>query len=297
MSRIKALAVLVNYGEEQLEFLEAVVDHLKSFRKYEVTIVVQSNININISNIDEVNILSMENFQYLPLTCRKIIWEKRNQYQLFIYGENDHLFKEVHLDKHIEYSKILPSDRISGLLQYEENDHGRYYPAYHDDFDWDYKSVEVYEGKKFGHFTNLHQASFILTKSQLIKCGKSFDFTALVKEKDKLNFTERLVKRIKIKTGQKPLERLNKYSVKCKVNTDIYKYGGMKKLICITDIEDNLIHHLPNLYINGEKGRRKLRSSEDRMSLALTKLEKAKVRRSDFFFLRKKFEKIFDFFN
>ena len=32
----------------------------------------------------------------------------------------------------------------------------------------------------------------------------------------------------------------------------------MKKLICISEFEDNLIHHLPNIYINGENGRSKL---------------------------------------
>ena len=72
------------------------------------------------------------------------------------------------------------------------------------------------------------------------------------------------------------------YSVKCKVNTDIYQFCGMKKIICISDFEDNLIHHLPNVYINGDDGyvnndgtiskRTKQRSEELRMTNALNKL-------------------------
>lgn len=65
---------------------------------------------------------------------------------------------------------------------------------------------------------------------------------------------------------------VNKYSVKCKVNTDIYEFGDMKKLICISEFEDNLIHHLPNLYIEGLKGRNKLISDSARINSALNQL-------------------------
>ena len=40
------------------------------------------------------------------------------------------------------------------------------------------------------------------------------------------------------------------YSVKCKVNTDIYQFCGMKKVICVSEFDKNLIHHLPDRYIN-----------------------------------------------
>ena len=56
----------------------------------------------------------------------------------------------------------------------------------------------------------------------------------------------------------------------------------MKKLICITDFDDNLIHHLPNVYIDGADGyvkedgtigrRAKQRSDDNRMQQALKKL-------------------------
>ena len=59
-------------------------------------------------------------------------------------------------------------------------------------------------------------------------------------------------------------------------------FGGMKKLICISEFEDNLIHHLPNVYIDGAPGYRredgkivnriKQRSEENRMQNSLKKL-------------------------
>lgn len=252
------LAVLVNYGEEQLQYLQQVVNELKSFKKYNVTIFVNSNIPLDmIEGVDYVNIIKLNDYQLLPLTCKQVIWNYKDEFDIFLFGENDHLFKEYHIDKHLEYTSILPENRITGLIQYEQNETGRYYPAYHAHYDWDYNSLEEYGGKKFAHFTNIHQATFILTRKQLLKVGEMYDFTQFFGP--------------------------SHYSVKCKVNTDIYQFCGMKKLICISDFENNLIHHLPNIYIDGVEGhikengtvigkRVKQRSEEKRMQQALKKL-------------------------
>lgn len=274
---VKVLAVLVNYGEEQISYLEQVVFQLKSFKKYEVTVIVNSNIDLTITGIDKVNVISLDNYQLLPLTCRKTIWENKDNYDLFIYGENDHLFLEKHLDNHLYYSKILPKNRISGLIQIEKDKTEIYYPGYHSGkgyhFEWDFNSVEVYQGKKFAHFTNLHQATFIVTKEQLLQIGKKIDFLALVDESENemvLNFK----RKIRSYFGIQFKNKKQLYSLKCKVNTDLFKFGGMKKLICISDFEDNLIHHLPNLYIEGLEGRKKMRSDSTRMDEAIKKLLK-----------------------
>ena len=249
--KLKVLVVLVNYGDEQLNYLEQVVGNLRNFKKYKVRIIVNSNIELNIDGIDETKIFTLENYQLLPLTCRTTIWENRNDYDIFIYGENDHLFKEYHIDNHLEYTKLLPNDRLSGLIQYEKNNRGVFYPGYHIDFDWEYDTVEVYGGRYFAHFKNLHQASFILTRNQLKKVGTNLNFKEL-KISTPLNVFQRALRKLLFYSGRK-VERLNKYSVKCKVNTDVFEFGGMKKLICISEFEENLIHHLPNLYIDGSK--------------------------------------------
>lgn len=272
MNKLKVLAVLVNYGDEQLDYLQTVVSTLKSFVKYDVTIVVQSNLPLEIQGIDKVNVVELEDYQLLPLTCRKEIWDRRNDFDIFIYGENDHLFIEKHIDNHLRYESILPKNRIAGLIQFEENSTGRYYPGYHHHFEWDFNSVETYNGLKFAHFRNVHQASFIVTKTQLESIGNAFSFSKLVKEKP-LSLMDKILNKIRAYFN-KPLKRYNQYSVKCKVNTDVYEFAGLKKLICITEFEDNLIHHLPNIYIDGLKGRNKFRSDSDRMEKALKKLLK-----------------------
>lgn len=269
---MKLLAVLVNFGNEQLDYLKEVVNGLKSFKKYDVTVIVQSNIPLDIEGIDQLNVVKLKNYQLLPLTCRAEIWKRRNDYDVFIYGENDHMFLESHVDKHLEYSKILPEDRITGLIQIEKNEDGVYYVGYHSHFEWDFNSVETHSGKKFAYFTNTHQATFILTKKQLEKVGENINFNSLVRYKPSY-LINNLVNSLRKKVGKKIKEPF-RYSLKCKVNTDVFDFGGMKKLICISEFEDNLIHHLPNLYIKGLKGRTKLNSDEVRMNNALTRLLK-----------------------
>jgi hypothetical protein len=270
VTKVKLLAVLVNYGDEQLDYLETVANQLKSFIKYEVTIIVQSNIPLDIAEIDKVNVVKLKNYQLLPLTCRKEIWDRKDNFDVFIYGENDHLFLEKHVDKHLEYSRFLPENRVPGLIQYESEGNGFFYVGYHSYFEWDFNSVETYNNKKFAYFNNTHQASFILTKKQLEKVGKNINFEKLVKYKPSYMYNK-FVNNIR-KLLKKPLKEPFRHSLKCKVNTDVYDFGGMKKLICISDFEDNLIHHLPNLYMKGLKGRNKLNSDEDKMKKTLQKL-------------------------
>ena len=102
------LAVLVNYGEEQLSYLEQVVSELKSFKKYKVSIVVNSNIDLNIEEIDQVNVIKLDNYQLLPLTCKQVIWDHKDDFDIFLFGENDHLFKEHHIDNYLKYTSSLP---------------------------------------------------------------------------------------------------------------------------------------------------------------------------------------------
>ncbi|MCU0356551.1 MAG: hypothetical protein MUE95_03125 [Cyclobacteriaceae bacterium] len=60
-------------------------------------------------------------------------------------------------------------------------------------------------------------------------------------------------------------------------NTDIYQYAGMKKVICISEFEQNIIYHLPNNYATGKLGRDKLGSDHERMREALQRLLNAPV--------------------
>lgn len=267
------LVVIVNFGTEQNRYLQQVITALKNIKQYRVTIVVNSNVELpDISGIDKLNVIRLASglhfwgklmfkldkrrwnkvvFDYnlLPMTCRQVIDQESDNFDYFIFTENDHLWLEHHITSFISYEQLLPENRIAGLIQYEDYDHvtsDKYYPAYHEPYDWDYNSVEEYAGKKFAHFSNVHQGSFLISRDQLRRIKSKHDFTQFLSN--------------------------DRYSMKCKVNTDIYQYCGMRKVICISEFEKNLIHHLPNIYTTGKLGRNKLGSDEARMQRALQRL-------------------------
>ena len=240
----RVLAVLVNYGDEQLNYLQQVVSSLKSFEKYHVTVIVNSNIPLNIAGIDHVNVIELDNYELLPSTCKQVIWHYRNDFDGFIYTENDHLWLEHHLDNHYKYSEILPDNRIPGLIQYEQRRDGpKYYCAFAVNR-FMIGSKEVYEGYEFARLVNVHQASYFVTKKQL----------DLVIERNPNYFTH-------IDTRVKTLT----YSLKCRVNTDLFEFSGFEKVVCISEFEDNLIKHLPAVYIDGTSGRSKMRGTQEEM--------------------------------
>ena len=70
---VKLLAVLVNYGEEQLDYLQQVVTELKCIKKYDVTVIVNSNIDLDIKGIDHLNVVKLDDYQLLPMTCNLLI--------------------------------------------------------------------------------------------------------------------------------------------------------------------------------------------------------------------------------
>jgi len=242
------LAVIVNYGDEQLQYLEEVVTAMKNFKKYNVTIIVNSNIPLNIAGIDHVNTINLEDYQLLPSTCKQVIWHYRDDFDGFLYTENDHLWLEHHIDNHLKYSEVLPDNRIPGLIQYEQNsdDGEKYYCAF--GFGHNHLipgSKEEYGDYEFSRLSNVHQASYFITKKQL----------DLVVERNPNYFTH-IDNRVKTLT----------YSVKCRVNTDLFEFSGFEKVVCISEFDQNLIKHLPAVYINGTKGRPQMRGTQEEMN-------------------------------
>lgn len=192
-----------------------------------MTVVVNSNIPLDfIENIDYINVIELSDYELLPMTCRQVIDFHVDDYDYFIYTENDHLWKEYHVDKFIEYTDILPKDRLTGLIQYEVYDDIKFFPAFFARYEWDYNSIEEFDGKVFATPHNVHQASFILSREQVKDIQEKQDFTKFFSHDD-----------------------FWKYSQKCKVNTDIFEHAGYKKLICISEIRYNMIHHLPNIVL------------------------------------------------
>ncbi|MFX0000785.1 MAG: hypothetical protein ACFE88_11770 [Candidatus Hermodarchaeota archaeon] len=273
---MKLLVVLVNYGTKQLKYLEKMINEFQSM-KFEVDIVIHSNIALDYENV-EVKVIKLDNYEHLPFTTRKTIYERRYDYDLYIYSENDHLITQKNIESFLKVTEILPKNYIAGFFQFEKHDGKAFYPAYHKNFRWDIENAFKIGDYIFAQFTNVHQASFILTRKQLNRVINNFDF---------LNETFKTKYSLKYRLGESFWHRFRKfyrkylnryyhfsrknfilslfnrfienndflnnilnlnYSIKCRAGTDIYMYAGLKKVIPISHFDDFLIHHMPNNY-------------------------------------------------
>lgn len=177
----------------------------------------------------------------LPFPHKQMFAERLNEYDLFIYSENDTPITENNIRSFLEVSEGLAENEIAGFLRYEKGPNGSLnYPEVHGYFHWDPQSVRRRGEQVFAHFTNEHSACYILTRQQLKRALDSGGF--LVEP------------------------HAGKYDLLCSAATDPYTQCGFEKLTCISRLDDFLVHHLPNKYVGTKFGvndpelRRQIRS-------------------------------------
>jgi SAM-dependent methyltransferase len=240
---MKVLAAIANHGTKNAAYLDTLLKEFRSMGKYDLDVVVHSDIPKNLGpDIEVVVGLPAKDPRSLPFAHKALFADRMGKYDLYVYSEDDILIKERNIDAFVEATHTLPDGYIAGFLRFERRENGRkYYPDFHNRFHWDPHSVQKIGEDIFAHHTNQHSACFILTQDQLEQAVDSGGFLSP--------------------------PRKGRYDMLETAATDPYTQCGMKKLICISRMEDFLIHHLPNVYID------KLGLDED---LAEKEIEKLK---------------------
>jgi SAM-dependent methyltransferase len=200
------------------------LEEYRSIRGYDVDIVVHSNIPKDLGPDIEVIVgLPSDDPWSLPFAHKQLFSERRNDYDLFIYSEDDTLLREANIDAFADATRVLPDDCIAGFLRYEVDPDGRkYFSSMHSHYHWDIRSVTRHGGAVFAHYTNDHSACYILTSDQLARAIGSGGYL--------------------LPPGKR------RYGMPETAATDPYSWCGMKKLICISRFDDFCLHHLPNVY-------------------------------------------------
>jgi 2-polyprenyl-3-methyl-5-hydroxy-6-metoxy-1,4-benzoquinol methylase len=221
---MKILVAIANYGMKNMAYLRTLIEEY-SRMSYNVDIVVLSNISKNLgSNIEVIVGLPAKDPWSLPFAHKKIFAERKTDYDLFIYTEDDTLITEQNISAFLEVTKILPEDEIAGFMRYEVDPSGRKnISTVHGHFHWIPNSVKRIRDYTLARFTNDHSGCFLLTQSQLKRAIDSGGFM------------------------RDPYR--GKYDLLCTAATDPYTQCGFKKMICISHINSFLLHHLPNKYI------------------------------------------------
>ena len=221
------LVVIASYGTNQDKYLEQLVQEYRKM-SYIVHIVVVSNVAKAVPEGVELAIgLPTRDPWSLPFAHKKVMADRVNDYDLFIYSENDTMVSERNIEAFLRVSKTLPATDIPGFLRYEKGPRGlRNFINLHGHYHWDPCSPCEHGPYTFAFLTNEHSACYLVTRKQLQHAIDSGGFLVPPHQ--------------------------GKYDLACTASTDPYTRCGFRKLICISHLDDFLVHHLPDKYTGAD---------------------------------------------
>jgi 2-polyprenyl-3-methyl-5-hydroxy-6-metoxy-1,4-benzoquinol methylase len=220
---MKILVAIANYGTGNDGYLAQVLGEFRRMR-HDVDIVVNTNIKKELGPDVEVVVgFPAKDPKSLPFAHKQIFVDRLEQYDLFIYTEDDTLITEQNIDAFLRVTEVLPEDEIAGFLRTEQKPDGAvYFPEVHQHYHWDVESISSRGPYKFAFYTDEHSGSYILTRKQLRRAIASGGFLVPFYEEK-----------------YPPLET---------AATDPYTNCGFRKMMCISHFEEFVLPHLSNKY-------------------------------------------------
>ena len=221
---MKILVAIANYGKKNRAFAEQLIENFRNFQA-DVDIVVLSEADKSFGEDVEVRVgLPTNNPWSLPFAHRDLFAERKNDYDVFIYTEDDTEILEQHVIRFLEVTEQLPKNMLAGFIRYEIGpDNKSYYSTVHGHYHWDVGTLFRIGEWVFSRYTNDHSACFILTRQQLVQCIESGGFLVQPHE--------------------------GPYDMLCSAATDPYTQCGFTKVLCVSHIEEFSLHHLPDIYL------------------------------------------------
>jgi 2-polyprenyl-3-methyl-5-hydroxy-6-metoxy-1,4-benzoquinol methylase len=222
---MRILVAISSYGASQDQYLTRLIEVYRSM-SLDLDIVVMSNVEKEVGPGIEVivGLPDPKDGWSLVYAHKTLFAERLDKYDLFIHTENDILITEGHIESFLKLSAALQHDEIPGFLRYEVGPAKEInFPDIHASFHWDGRSVVTRGPYTFAYFTNEQAACYLLTQDQLRRAIQS--------------------------GGYLVPPHLGQYGVCESAATDPYTQCGFKKLVCISQVDDSLVHHLSNKYV------------------------------------------------
>ena len=221
MARI--LIAIANHGDGNRIHLERL---LEAYRRapYDCDVVVLSDKPKSFEPGIEVLVgVPERNPWSLPFAHRPLFKERLEDYDFFIYSEDDTLIQGQNIQSFAMAVESLRSDEIAGFVRTETAPDGQItYSTCHSFFRWIPDSVRIRGGELWATYSNEHAASFIATRDQLTRAYASSGFPLRAHE--------------------------GRHDMLCSAATDIYAGCGLNRIVCIDRIDDFTLPHLSNKY-------------------------------------------------
>jgi hypothetical protein len=160
---MKIKVCIANYGQNQLWCLEKILAEFSKYKKYILDITEYTTEKSNRKHY----LYHSEVRAELPFKCREHMANDINNFDLFLYNENDHLITEDNIDALLEHTKTLNMPRCSGFYRYEINTNKEKILIDHH-YHWGKVINKVYDNDF--SVKNNHQGCYLLTKDQLQFC-------------------------------------------------------------------------------------------------------------------------------
>ena len=225
--RMKILIAIASYGVANDRYLRQVVEEYQGMQGIvDIVVLCERSKPVPFGTRLLVGLPTRDPWS-LPFAHKRLFSDHVDEYDLFIYAEDDILITQDNVQAFLEASSILPEDEIAGFLRIELGPDGQlYYPDVNRQFHWDPQSVRARGPQVFARFSCEHSGCYILTRVQLKRAIASGGFTV------------------------EPHQ--GKYDLACTASTDVYTQCGAKKMVCISQPHRFYVRHLSNRYIGTE---------------------------------------------
>jgi SAM-dependent methyltransferase len=222
MTRI--LVGIANHGTKNRKYLDQLFSAYRAM-SHDVDFVIFSDAPKDLGPDVEVRVgAPSPNPWSLPFASRTLFAERADEYDLFIYTEDDTLIEQAHIDAFLAVDAVLPPDCIPGFMRYELDPAGnRSFCTVHTGYHWVPESVQRHGDLAFAEFTNPHSACHVLTRDHLRRALRSGGFLVPPHE--------------------------GRFDMLATAASDPYTQCGLTRLLCVSRIDDFLLHHLPNVYL------------------------------------------------
>jgi 2-polyprenyl-3-methyl-5-hydroxy-6-metoxy-1,4-benzoquinol methylase len=223
--RLRVLVAIASYGEKNLKFLKQIIHNYQSMAM-DVDVVVFSEAPKALGPAVKLVVgLPSKNPWSLPVAHKPFLAHAVDQYDLFIYSEDDVEVSESNILAFLRATPVLESDEIAGYLRFEIGAGDTpLLTDVHGAFRWKPESVRRRGEYVIAEFTNEHAGFYILTRAQLQQAIASGGFL------------------------KEPYE--GRYGLPETAATDPYTVCGLRKVVCISALDDFLLHHMSNLYVS-----------------------------------------------
>lgn len=229
---MNGLVCITDFGISQRHYLFTLLFELdKCYPDFKLDVIIYHTHELKLPLFRNLSIelkKQDESLQDMLTWCHRTdMINRRNQYGIYIYTENDLFITHDHLLSFILEQKRLPSPYVAGFIHYENEGGTKHLMPLNSGFPSFNELLQV-NGNMYATLMNQHQGCYIITKEQLNKIIDSKEYNNEPRVHNYL--------------GQH-------YHFKETAATLPYTIGGLKKVIPVDNVDEFLLWHMPNHYV------------------------------------------------